>query len=320
MISLTGDELSVDVDETLGGEIQQITFGVDELLAFHPWHAPVGVSRSRSYGDPKLDWLSEYRGGWQLLVPNAGAASTVDGIPLPFHGEWSRTRSDAVEQNSASVTLQAGTRLPLLVRRRIEILTAPARVAVTTTVENLVDRPVPFVWGEHPAFAVAPGDRIDVPAGAVIDGDDPERRSVPWPSSTAGGLHANGLDRIPTGTPVQGVHYLPDRPAGWAALRRPQVGVGLAWDLADFPHLWIWHEIGGPEFPFYGRTSLVAIEPSSSWPGDGLAAAIERGQAHWLAPGTSRSATVTVVPFRPGAGPVSGVDHDGTVSFGKAPT
>ena len=111
MITVANHALVVTLDETLGGEIQQITVDGDPLLAFFDWETPVACSRSRSYGDARLDWLSEYRGGWQLLVPNAGAGCVVDGIPLPFHGEWSRTTVDIVDASSTEVTMRAGTRL-----------------------------------------------------------------------------------------------------------------------------------------------------------------------------------------------------------------
>ena len=84
---------------------------------------------------------------------------------------------------------------------------------------------------------------------------------------------------------------------GWAALRRRDGGVALAWDVEDFPSVWLWHEIASPGFPFYGRSSLVAIEPASSWPGNGLGGAIARGQALTLQPGHTRSTTVAVIPF-----------------------
>jgi hypothetical protein len=133
-----------------------------------------------------------------------------------------------------------------------------------------------------------------------------------WPDSSTG---QSRLDEIPVTSPLQGVHHLPDRPTGWAALRRPHVGVGLAWDLNDFPHMWLWHEIGGTGFSFFGRASLIALEPASSWPGDGLAAAIESGQAHWLAPGASRTTSMTIVPFRPDGRAVVGVDQQGPIHF-----
>ncbi|MEY2580777.1 MAG: hypothetical protein QOE09_626 [Ilumatobacteraceae bacterium] len=312
MITVSNHELVVTLDEALGGEIRQIEYGGDPLLANYDWDAPVTFSRSRTYGDARLDWLSEYRGGWQLLVPNAGAACVVDGVPLPFHGEWSRTQLEVVDASPSGVSMRAGTRLPFVAQRTVQILDGPARVRITTTIENVTDDARPFIWGEHPAFLASPGDCIDLPAGPMIDAADPTRTSTIWPGSTTGDA---GIGEVPTTRPLESVHYLPDRPAGWAALRRPHIGVALTWELHDFPHLWLWREIGSTEFPFFGRASVVALEPASSWPGDGLAAAVERGQAHWLQGGARRTTTITVVPFRPDERAVVGAEHDGTIQF-----
>jgi hypothetical protein len=306
MIRVSNHELVVTIDPSLGGEIRQIEFVGEPLLAFGGWEAPVAVSRSRTYGDAKLDWLSEYQGGWQLLVPNAGAACTVDGVPLPFHGEWSRTRVDVVSESTSEVSMRAGTRLPFVIERSVHVFDGPARVRVVTTIENVSGSRQPFVWGEHPAFQVSAGDHIDLPPGPVIDAADVAASIATWP---------HGLDTVPACRPLESVHYLPDRPAGWAALRRPHIGAALAWDLDDFPHLWLWRELGSAGFPFYGRTSIVALEPAGSWPGDGLAAAIANGHAHWLDAGGRRTTSMTVVPFRPDGRAVVGVDHDGTIGF-----
>jgi hypothetical protein len=305
VIELAAGELAATLDERRGGEIRRFDLAGEPLLASYDWASPVPADHSRSYGDAKLDWLSEYRGGWQLLVPNAGAACTVDGVPLPFHGEWSRTAVDVVEATADRAVLRAGTRLGLVVERRIVV--APDRLTVTTTVENETSDRRPFVWGEHPAFACGPGDRLDLPPGPDETGLERVGR---------GGTPS--LAEVPAARPFQGVHFLPDRHGGWAALRRPHLGVALAWDVTDFPHLWIWHEIGGPELPFFGRASLVAIEPASSWPGDGLAAAIEAGQAHWVDPQARRTTTVTVLPFRPDGRAVVGVEPDGTIQLAAA--
>ena len=95
----------VELNERLGGEITRIRYRDRDLLASYDWPSPVGVSQSSTYGDAKLDWLSDYRGGWQLLVPNAGAACDVDGVPLPFHGEWSRTHVSVTERAADRVVM-----------------------------------------------------------------------------------------------------------------------------------------------------------------------------------------------------------------------
>ncbi len=310
MITLRSDALAVTIDETMGGELRQIEFGGTPLLAAYEWDTPVPAARSRTYGDLRLDWLSEYRGGWQFLVPNAGAECVVDGVPLPFHGEWSRTAVDIDAATASEVSMRAGTRMPFTVHRTVSLVGDPDRIRITTAIENESGDRQPFVWGEHPAFLAGPGDRIDLPAGPIVDRDDATGTVSSWPCDAGG---EPGLDVAPDTRPLESVHYLPDRPAGWAALRCPAVGVALVWETDDFPHMWLWREFGSPGFPFHGRTSLVALEPASSWPGDGLAAAIERGQAFWLEPGERRSTVVTVIPFRPDGRAVIGADHSGVI-------
>lgn len=305
LITLEAAGVEVTLDRTLGGEIVQIAVDGVCLLAAYDWEAPVPASHSGTYGDDRLDWLSEYRGRWQLLIPNAGEACVVDGVPLPFHGEWSRTRVDVVARDADRVVMRGGLRLPLVVERAVEIVKEPRRVAVTTTVTNVGTSAYSFVWGEHPAFAAAPGDRIDLPPGPVYDAALPLNTvAATWPNDPATG---DNLSVAPSKRPVESVHYLPDRAEGWCALRRADIGVALCWDVVDFPHLWLWREFGSTGFPFYGRAGILALEPASSWPGTGLGDAIARGQALRLEPSLCRSTTVSVVPFAAGTPPVSGI-------------
>ena len=204
--------------------------------------------------------------------------------------------------------MYAGTRLPFVIRRTVELLRDPLRLRVSTTIENMSADRQPFVWGEHPAFLAGPGDQIDVPAGPVQSREAPDDDPTMWPTDPMGD---GDLDRVPEGQVAGTVHFLPERAEGWVALRRPHVGFALSWDVADYPNLWLWRELGSTGFPFYGRASIVALEPVSIWPGDGLAAAIDRGQANWLAGGEQRSTAVTVVPFRPTGQPVTGIDECG---------
>ena len=180
----------VELNERLGGEITRIRYRDRDLLASYDWPSPVGVSQSSTYGDAKLDWLSDYRGGWQLLVPNAGAACEVDGVPLPFHGEWSRTHVTVTERTADRVVMVAGTRLPIVVERDVRVDAQPDRVLVRTTVTNPSDRAVPFVWGEHPAFAAGDGDEIDLPPSHVFAADGAALGA--WPPISNGGR----LDRV----------------------------------------------------------------------------------------------------------------------------
>lgn len=312
MKTIANAECQIWLNERLGGEIFRITFRGQDLLASYDWASPVPADQSRSYGDAKLDWLSEYRGGWQLLVPNAGAACTVLGVPLPFHGEWSRTRVNTVHHDDTGIVMTAGTRLALDVEREVRVESNPTRVVVRTSVTNRAATPMPFVWGEHPAFAAAHGDRIDIPSVTVLAVDGSPIGA--WPRGSRG----RTLDVVDDSEALESVHFLTNFNEGWAALRRTNHGVALAWDVGDFPYAWLWHEIRSPGFPFYERTSLVAIEPASSWGGHGLGDAISRGQAFHLEPNHTRSTTLALIPFIADDRPVVGARVDGTLYFGPA--
>jgi len=256
------------------------------------------------------------------MFPNAGAECIVDGLPHPLHGEVSSAPAEVAELGRSRLVLRSATRLPLTLERRISLAEGQPALLVEEHVENQTDHPLCYVWGHHPAFAATPGMRIDLPAGPVhVDEwfEDPAADLAPgaigmWPAVP---LRSGGkafLDRVPEPA-VERVCYLPSRPAGWAALRDPESGrgVAIAWDVEAFPHLWLWEQIGGWRFPFYGRASLVAIEPVSCWPGDGLAQAIKRGQARTLGPHSGASAWVTLSLFAATTAPVSLVERDGRV-------
>lgn len=323
MIVLESRSLKVIVDESRGGEIVFLGPPDGPNALFHDsWPTPLPAERSTTYGSDTLDWLSSYRGGWQVMFPSAGSASTVEGVPHPLHGDVSRSTLEVLEARPRTATLRASTRLPVQLVRRFTLDDERPVLRVEETARNTADRPLAHAWGHHPAFAASPRMVIDLPPGTVhvdVGLAEPEADLAPGTSGlwseirdAAGG--AVDLSRVPAG-PVERVCYLPDRPAGWGALRDLETGrgVAVAWDVVAFPHLWLWEQIGGWRFPFFGRARIVALEPVSCWPGDGLAAAVERGQASLLQPFATASAWITVALFEATLAQVVGVDRDGWV-------
>ena len=326
---LRNAHLCVRVDVDHGAEITHLA-GADGVnwLSEPKWQSPLPANQSQSYGNQALDWLSEYRGGWQELFPNAGAACEVMGVPIPFHGEVSRARWQLAEmEQGKSLRLTTPARLPLVLEREMRLDEKRPILYLHERVRNEVDFAVPFIWGHHPAFGLplaAPGSRIDLPAARVIVDsglDSPAVDLQPgsehtWPLVTGRNGETVDLSVVP-GPPVQRLCYMADLAGGWCALRNPtaQAGVALAWDLDVFPHLWFWQEIGGGGFPWYGRGDIVALEPASQWPSHGLAAAAEAGHAHLLQPGEIREARLTCVLFTAGGAAVTHVGLDGTLAF-----
>jgi hypothetical protein len=328
MITLESRALRVVIDEQHGGEIVHMGAPDGRNALFHePWPTPVAAERSSTYGSGALDWLSRYRGGWQVMFPSAGSESTVDGVPHPVHGELSLTPLAVRNQTPERVTLHGPTRTPLQLTREISVDPERPVLRLEEHAENPSDRGGSYAWGEHIAFMAVVGMRVDLPPGPVHVDEAlavPEADLVPgavgaWPEAARLDGGVARLDKVQAG-PIERVCYLPDRPAGWAALRDSSAGFGLAmaWDPDAFPHLWFWEQIGGWRFPFFGRARIVALEPVSCWPGDGLAAAIERGQARVLGAHGSASAWLTMALFEADERPVIGVDRAGNVTRASA--
>lgn len=325
MLRLSNASIEVEVDPDRGGEIMSVRRpGRPNVLASYAWRSPLEASRSSSYGDAASDWLSEYRGGWQELFPNGGAACTVAGVPLPFHGEVSRARWRIDGQTADTLTISTPTRLPLVLERRMRLAQDRPVMLIEETVRSDADVATPFLWGHHPAFLAADGARIDMPSGAIVMADadyatdltdvEPGSRAE-WPSLPGRDGGRVRLDHVRS-DPVERLAYLTQMGSQpWAAIRDPAggEGMGMAWDGATFRNAWFWWQIEGPGHPWHGRSRIVAIEPSTAVPSDGLAAAHERGEAHVLPAGGEHRTWLTMSLFDADERPVRGVSRDGEV-------
>jgi hypothetical protein len=69
---------------------------------------------------------------------------------------------------------------------------------------------------------------------------------------------------------------------------------------------------GGFGPPWWGRTYNLALEPWTSWPGTGLADALERGQARRLGPGESLSVEFKALAYA-GVEGIAAIAPDGTI-------
>ena len=68
-----------------------------------------------------------------------------------------------------------------------------------------------------------------------------------------------------------------------------------------------------PGFPWFGRMAVMGVEPQTAWPYDGLAGAVERGQAHRLGPRESATSWLTMAVLDGPPGEVLDVTKDGRV-------
>jgi hypothetical protein len=277
-----------------------------------PWVLPSPADGAGSFFDT-------YSGGWQEILPNGGAACTYRGAALGQHAEVSAlpwgAEITADEPGEVAVTCTVRTRrLPLGLRKTLRLASGQPTLLVEEELINTGPADVEAMWGHHIAFGapfLREGCRITLPDGiSVIPHDTainpPDRRVSPgvawdWPRVPAQHGGSVDLSVIPGRGAASDIVYL----AGfgehaWYEITDPALGLGLrvGWDGGVLPYLWLWQESGATaDYPWWGQAQVTGLEPFSSYPTSGLAAAAANGTALRL-PGHARrelSVEITVV-------------------------
>jgi hypothetical protein len=202
---------------------------------------------------------------------------------------------------------------------------------VLTIVERVTNEggePLEYMWTHHPTFGppfLGPACRIDTDARLVRADDRFDGPFNPVAPSTAGTwpyLPARDggqldLSRAPDpSTPRHLLAYLGNFDRGWYAVTNPELGVGfgLTWPATVLPYAWLWQEAhASTGYPWYGNTYGMALEPSTSFPGQGLVNVMEKTRTHrTLPPGGSESLALRAVVYD-SVGGVKTMGEDGTV-------
>jgi hypothetical protein len=338
-VRLRNEALEVTLLPQKGAEIYSLTAlqhgpkGID-LLWKSPWGLRPPPVPSAAGPESQAVWLDYYAGGWQELLPNAGGACTVNGAAHTFHGEASVApwayEIEQPEGGTPRVRLTVRlARTPLLVEKVIWLDARRPVLRVWERVTNQGAAPQPFMWGHHPAFGapfLAGGCRLDIPAKTFLANVSQVSRNSwiaagersAWPHVARAGGGTVDLSVVPgPEARTDNFGYLLELDAGWYALSNDTLGLGFAltWPLDVFPCVWLWQELcGTQEYPWYGSTYVMGVEPHSSPTAAGLATAIEHGTARTLQPGESLEATLTAALFAP-RGTVSRVTSEGDVEF-----
>jgi hypothetical protein len=116
-----------------------------------------------------------------------------------------------------------------------------------------------------------------------------------WPFAVATGDREDWSRLAPA--PLSRFGVVTELPRGEAEVANPEAGAGvvLSWALDALPCLWLWQErMGSAVPPWNGRTECLAVEPASTSAADGLAGALERGEARLLGPGERHRAWIAV--------------------------
>ena len=296
------------------------------------WKSPWGMKHSARGFDAAFDsqtaWLEAYAGGWQVLFPNGGFENTYKGARLGFHGEASMRawEYEICQESAAMLEVKLSTRLlrsPYAIERWLGLRAGSPVLHIRERITNQAGEPMDCMWSHHPAFGapfLSEHCVIDTGARALLADDEYAGAANPLsPGATYDWRKADelGMSRVPSPEQQRDLlAYLRDFESGWYAITNQQLGmgIGMCWDADIFPYAWFWQEINSsPGFPFYKRCYVIAIEPASSIPGQGLSAVIEKTGAHLtLQPGESREVELKAVFYEAQTG-VAGISEDGMV-------
>ncbi len=284
-------------------------------------------------GDSSMQWLSHYRGGWQLIFPNFGPPVEYKGAPLPFHGEAARTawEVDSIDADSTSAQVCLHVELlrtPFRIERVLSLQQGQPVLSLRETITNLGPERMEAMWGHHPAFGaplLSADSFLDVPADTVITDDVtegahydlPKGRVWSWPHVRDKHGQSVDLSRMPApGSRHSYLVWLKDLRESWYALTNPVLGLGagIVWDGSVLPYVCMYIEAGGLQgYPYYGRCYHAMIEPNSSYPAIGLTNVIQTtGTQIGFDPGQRRTVELRAVIYE-GSEHVSSIDRQGGV-------
>lgn len=285
LLKLASDRLQICIDVGRGADILSLTHlpsGVNVLFST-PWRSRADAVRS---GQPsafasnsRAAWLEAYRGGWQTLSPVAGAARSIGGAPIGFHGELSTVPWLVCEADESSAMLRTELfSVPIAVERALTV--SGDAVRIVDTICNLSTVPLEFDWVSHPALGgefLAGQCTIDTGARRFVsDPDSANTFSLPgsaheWPMAKASDGATVDLRQVPKVGEVRvAFGWLEDFSSHWAAVSNHDLGLTLRldWDGERLPYAWLWQEFeGSAEFPWFRRAHVMAIEPSSTQTG-----------------------------------------------------
>lgn len=307
---LENASLRVTVLPELGGKVLElIDKTADRDLL---WHNPRVPPRRAPYRAEFDDW---WCGGWDEVFPTGDVARLEDEL-LPYMGElWSvpwSARSEEGDSVCVVTTSHETTMAPARFERRLELRGDEPVLRAQYRLTNIGLRPLPFLWGIHPALAVTDRHRIDVPASDMVVGvsSGPSfgtaGESYTWPflpdPSTLGGRHDMRLVR-PTGDGVYGGHWATNIKEGWLAATDMEArrGIAVVFPLDVFPVAWLWLTYGG-----YRGHRHVILEPWTGRPMQ-LQDAIAAGTSRCLGPGETLATEVAFVLY-------SGLDRVQTIA------
>lgn len=293
ILTLENSALRLLLRPDLGGRIDQLTdlrTGQDWL-----WHPP-GYDPTQTRSLPLgASFDDQWSGGWDEMFPN-DAAGNFRGYDLVDHGEFWSQPWQVVEHSSHSVSLTYQCqRVPVAVEKTIH-LNADQTAMIQYRFQNQSDDTIPFLFKQHAALAIAPGDEILLPdclvEAAFLEFSKliGQAGKFPFPQAVAADGSNVDLRYVPDrSSGLQEFYYCSELARGECGIRR-QDGSSLRFqfDRADFPYVWVFQSYGGWKDHY-----MLVMEPATTMPFD-LEIASQQGTIAHLPPRATQTRQLTV--------------------------
>ena len=223
IIRLENELLSIDVLPELGAKIYNFTHRPSNRNLL--WHNP-RIPPARQTIGAKFDDV--WSGGWDELIPNDIPTPVSGNEMLPDHGEiWSQPSEWQISSDRTSVRfVNYGHVLPTVFEKTISLRLGEAHFTVQYRLSNTGKDPIDFLWNIHPAMAISPATRLDVPAcrGIVENwgtGHFEAGSEYDWPIAVNRSHQKVDMTRVlPAESNLADHHYLPQVSQGWYAGNR----------------------------------------------------------------------------------------------------
>lgn len=329
-VTLENDRLRVTILADKGTDIIEFLYkpkDVDFLWrtreGLRPRYLPSSVRPSGTFMD-------NYEGGWQELFPNCGNRSVHQGAELGQHGEvaslpwrYAIVRDDPEE---IAVRFEVRTvRTPFHLVKTLTLRRGESMLRISERVINEGGQPVDYLWGHHPALGHPFLDehcRVDVPPCRIrtlAEYTNAQTRLkcdqlVDWSVAETQTGERVDISLIPApDVQANDMVFLEGITDGWFAVTnaREQVGFAMRYPAEVFKVLWYWQVYRGAfDYPFWGATYNIALEPCVSLPV--LEKAANSGAALTLEAGESREVELLAIAYE-GVESVERVNEDGLV-------
>jgi hypothetical protein len=295
-------DLRIVVLSGKGTDISEIAYKPSDvnLLFRNPWGplSPKMVPLVSPHDQAFRDYTG---GGWSDILPNAGSSCELLGLKFSLHDEtpllsWSYKILEP-EGNEVAAKFWTNLRKYPFHVEKILTLKGSNELSIQETVTNQGRQDLPFSWLIHPTFSSVflEGSTLNAAASRISYFDHSEKS---WRYPVFLEVDGSWNDVRPLPSSDTAVHddtlILSELDRGHYDLTSSELDLkfSLDWDKAVFPYIWYYRSINARDYPYFGRSAFVAIEPCTS-AHSGLANQVKSGDSRTLEAGESLTTEFT---------------------------